>query len=327
MSHPVTAWLVEHTSWVLNKFHLDSHGRTAYGRLHGREGHERICEFGERIMWFVPKKLRAKMDQRWRYGIFLGRSLSSDQNYIGLSSGEVVCARAIVRVVPEMRWSHEAISKISATPLTFKAGSMDKIEESTDPHAHPEPEPVDENQDVGRQSRRLKLFDADVKKYGMTDSCQRCDYLRQNKPLLARGVRHNEECREKIYEALRAAGSERVQRADMDDQSRTSTKVRKPREPPAEPNPEDKPKDVEMPEDAPSEPLPTPATPHDEPNIPEDQIDDTYNFHEEIDAEIGDRLDVDWEGEELHDGDGDHVMATLINVLQTTGVAVGDAAE
>ena len=63
-AHPVTAWLVEHTAWVLNKFHLDKEGRTAYGRLHGREGHERICESGERIMWFVPKKLRGKVDQR-----------------------------------------------------------------------------------------------------------------------------------------------------------------------------------------------------------------------------------------------------------------------
>ena len=61
-NHPVIAWLVEHTSWVLNKFHLGDDGRTAYGRLHGREGRERICEFGETIMWFVPKKLRSKLD-------------------------------------------------------------------------------------------------------------------------------------------------------------------------------------------------------------------------------------------------------------------------
>ena len=215
MAHPVTSWLVEHTAWVLNKFHLDSNGRTAYGCLHGREGHERVCEFGERIMWFVPKKMRAKMDQRWRYGIFLGRSLSSDQNYIGLSSGDVICARAIVRVVPEMRWSHEAISKISTTPLSFKSGALDKIEESAEPHTHPEP--VSDGADAQRQSRRLKLMDSDVKRFGLTDSCPRCAYLRQNQPMLARGVRHNEECRERIYEALRAAGAEKIQRADLED--------------------------------------------------------------------------------------------------------------
>ena len=99
-AHPVISWLVEHTAWILNKYHYDTDGRTAYGKLHGREGHERVCEFGERVMWFVPKKLRAKLDQRWRYGIFLGRSLSSDQNYVGLSSGDVICARAIVRSRP-----------------------------------------------------------------------------------------------------------------------------------------------------------------------------------------------------------------------------------
>ena len=90
-SHPIVSWLVEHTAFVLSKYFLDEHDRTAYGRMHGREGIEKICEFGERVMWLVPKKLRAKLDQRWRYGIFLGRSLSSDQNFIGLINGDVVC--------------------------------------------------------------------------------------------------------------------------------------------------------------------------------------------------------------------------------------------
>ena len=87
----------------------------------------------------MPKKLRAKLGQRWRYGLILGRSLSSDQNYIGLSSGEVICARAIVRVVPHMRWSHDLVSKINISPLTFRSGALDKIEESAEPHAHVEP--------------------------------------------------------------------------------------------------------------------------------------------------------------------------------------------
>ena len=102
-SHPVTAWLVEHTAWVLNKYHLGTDSRTAYGRLQGREGRERVCELGEVILWYVPKKMRAKLDQRWRYGVFLGRALGSDQNFVGLNSGNVVCARAIVRVVQNLR--------------------------------------------------------------------------------------------------------------------------------------------------------------------------------------------------------------------------------
>ena len=185
VTHPVTSWLVEHTAWILNKFHLSKDGRTAYGRLHGREGQERICEFGERIMWFVPKKLRAKLDQRWRYGIFLGRSLSSDQNYIGLSTGEVVCARAIVRVVPSLRWSSEMISRITVSPLDFKIGALDKIEEQHDPHAHPEPEIDPPEADESLQRRRLQISDADVVKHGYTDSCHRCRLLQQGRATAA----------------------------------------------------------------------------------------------------------------------------------------------
>ena len=106
-SHPITAWLVEHTSWVLNRFQRGSDGRTPYDRLHGRAGHERVCEFGEMVMWSVPKKLRSKLDQRWGYGMCLGRSLRSDQNFIGLNSGDVICARAMVRVVLNLRWSSD----------------------------------------------------------------------------------------------------------------------------------------------------------------------------------------------------------------------------
>ena len=47
-SHPVTHWLVEHTAYVLNKFALGPDGRTAYGRLHGREGRERKIPYLQR---------------------------------------------------------------------------------------------------------------------------------------------------------------------------------------------------------------------------------------------------------------------------------------
>ena len=121
------------------------------------------------------------------------------------------------------------------------------------------------------------MFDADVKRFGLTDSCLRCQNIRQNKPLLARGVRHNEECRERIYEALRAAGSERVQRADLEDSSRTVTRSRKSRDPLVDANADDKPADAPMADDAPTEPLPdiADATPHDEPTVHDYNVEDT----------------------------------------------------
>ena len=138
--HPVMAWMVEHAAYVLNRCKLGTDGRTAYGRLHGKESLARLCEFGERILWFVPKKHRAKLDAKWRYGIFLGRAANCDQNFIGLADGTIVTARAIARLVPSLRWSQEKIGAIKGVPMDFKTANYDVIEEAEDPHAHPSAE-------------------------------------------------------------------------------------------------------------------------------------------------------------------------------------------
>ena len=66
---------------------------TAFGRLRGKETSDRNCGFGERILWFVPNAVRSKLVQRWRD--------SSDTNVVGLPHGNVIRARAIVRLAPE----------------------------------------------------------------------------------------------------------------------------------------------------------------------------------------------------------------------------------
>ena len=71
--------------------------------------------------------------------MFVRRSLSSDQNFVAKNSGDALCARAIVRVVPNIRWDPDRISKIHMTPMDFRMSTMDRIEEETEPHAHPDP--------------------------------------------------------------------------------------------------------------------------------------------------------------------------------------------
>ena len=87
-------------------------------------------------MWYLPKHVRGKLDVRWRYGVFVGRSLSSDQNVLALSDGSVTRARAMARVIPSMRWSAERIMKISATPFNEKQQGLDSIEGEESPHEH-----------------------------------------------------------------------------------------------------------------------------------------------------------------------------------------------
>ena len=64
-------------------------------------GLERTAEFGEKVLWYCPKKRKAKLEPRWRYGVFLGRAWNADSNFLGLMDGTVVRARAMVRVIEQ----------------------------------------------------------------------------------------------------------------------------------------------------------------------------------------------------------------------------------
>ena len=63
----------------------------------------------------------------------LGRPLSSDQNFIGVAGGDVVRARALIRLIPSARWDSERIMGVRTTPLTEHSRFMDTIEEKTSP--------------------------------------------------------------------------------------------------------------------------------------------------------------------------------------------------
>ena len=64
------------------------------------EAREQIAEFSETVLVYMPKKSWATVDARWRYGTFIGKSMSSDQHTLALADGSVTRARAVVRVVP-----------------------------------------------------------------------------------------------------------------------------------------------------------------------------------------------------------------------------------
>ena len=122
---------------MLTKYFIGRDGLTAYMRLHGRHPTERICEFGERVCWFVPAKRRTKLEPRWLNGVFLGRAYNSDQNFVGLSDGTVTTARAMVRVVPSCRRDKDRLLRVSGTPLALNTANFDSIEDTDDPHRGP----------------------------------------------------------------------------------------------------------------------------------------------------------------------------------------------
>ena len=80
--HTIMPWLIYHSAYLLTHHSPGRDGLTGYQRLHGKQSMQRIAEFGERVLWYTPKKARSKLAPRWRNGVFVGRSYNSDQNFV-----------------------------------------------------------------------------------------------------------------------------------------------------------------------------------------------------------------------------------------------------
>ena len=87
VEHPVINWMVEHSASVYNRHVCNEDGMTPYESIHGQRSKGKLCEFGEQVFYYVPKKLRAKLNLRFRLGTFLGNSQTSNEAYVATSAG------------------------------------------------------------------------------------------------------------------------------------------------------------------------------------------------------------------------------------------------
>ena len=106
-----------HGGVLLTQYVLNPDGLTPYEDVHGHKVNQQLVEFGERMLFFVPKTRRAKLDLRWASGIFLGNGLSSPESYIGLPNGNVVKARVLSWLTEDRRWRVDLVQRILGTPL------------------------------------------------------------------------------------------------------------------------------------------------------------------------------------------------------------------
>ena len=232
VDHAIMRWLVQHVASIFNRHSTNSEGLTPHECRHGRRSHGRTAEFGERLLYYVPKKLRAKLDLRWRVGVFLGTSDRSNEAYIGTRSGNVVKSRGLARVVSESKWDRDSIFRVTGTPMTLCPNidgnqDADWIESEVNPQA----EHFDE--DIARDSAevaegqsaappppvpkgplRLRITKHDLSKYGYTTGCRRCNELRAGR--IHTKDNHSEECRSRIYSEWEANNDVKWVRAQQE---------------------------------------------------------------------------------------------------------------
>ena len=202
--HPITRWMVEHAASIHNRYVLNEDGSTPYEVLHGQRYRGKVAEFGEQCFYFVPKKLRSKLNLRFRVGTFLGNSQSSNEAFVADSKGEVIKTRAVVRVVEASRWSSTAVLGVIGIPSNLRPGQSidgdEYIEEMIDPHENadkpvgPHDLPDSKLPSLPKQQR---ITVRDLEKYGFSERCPRCSDLQAGDANSKK--HHSDECRLRLY--------------------------------------------------------------------------------------------------------------------------------
>ena len=207
-NHPAFYWLVEHASSVYNRYVCTEEGSTPYQNLHGQTYKWKAIEFGEKVFYYVPKRLRSKMSLRWRLGVFMGNHQNSNEALVAAGNCDVIKVRSIVRVVEPSRWSKEGILGVKGTPFKLRPRSTDEndamVEESMEPHLNANQHPPEDDlknvfdqPEMRKMDRQLRITQIDLDRYGYSDGCPKCTDLRNGKKISSKP--HNDQCRVRIY--------------------------------------------------------------------------------------------------------------------------------
>ena len=213
-SHPIMAWMVEYVALLVAKYQPGEDGLTGYARLHGQNARERLPEFGETILFYVPVRSRGKMDPRWRFGTFLGRSWNSDQNFIGLADGSVTRAKGIARTVPSKKWQPRRLELLRATPWSEQSKNQDSIDELEHPSAMRKPAQKEQLGEDDAVQRRVPSAEKDLLRFGYTEGCPICNLFLVGDKARAHHSRHAEFCVRRIHDLLRKEGSSNILKGD-----------------------------------------------------------------------------------------------------------------
>ena len=107
---PITPWSVRHAAWLLSHFETGSaDGKTAYARQFERPYESPVLPFAERVMWKDPTLQPAKLKSSWGYGLWLGRSQTSNAH--------LIVARTIRRLPASEREDSNLVLAMRSTPV------------------------------------------------------------------------------------------------------------------------------------------------------------------------------------------------------------------
>ena len=114
--HPLMAWSVRRSAYLINRFLIRADGYTSYQARWGRTHNAALFEFGETVMYMVPTlKQRPKLVPRFFRGTWLGKCTSTGESFVGVA-GRVVRARTVRRLAGEAGYDKQMLGTVKGTP-------------------------------------------------------------------------------------------------------------------------------------------------------------------------------------------------------------------
>ena len=115
--HPIWPWIVEYSSFLLNRFEVGKDGKTAYERTRGKKAKVYGVEFGECVLW----KQRpmggglGKLACLWQDGVYLGIKGTTGE-FIVADAGGIRRTRTIQRKPVDDRWKEDVLAIVRDVP-------------------------------------------------------------------------------------------------------------------------------------------------------------------------------------------------------------------
>ena len=120
-------FLVRHCAWLMTHYQVKSDGKTPYDRRRGRPYQGQVAEFSVVVHFRDPRKAAdmPMLDDRWNLGLWLGKSLVSDEHRVGTSAGVRRC-RSIWRRPEKQRWDRKMLTEMNGEPWNPTAHHQDR---------------------------------------------------------------------------------------------------------------------------------------------------------------------------------------------------------
>ena len=131
-------WIVRHEAWLIPRFR-GSEAQSPFYRAMGGQYRGKLVEFGETVLAHLPEVGKGsgnparKLADRWKSGVWLGKSDITDEHLVRTDDG-VVYARSARRLA-ENSWSEENLKAVVETPQKPRSTTTD---DATDPRVVPE---------------------------------------------------------------------------------------------------------------------------------------------------------------------------------------------